>query len=76
MQDTTLAPARRATPTPIGNFGRLRRAASSLFQVLLTWQERERQRRHLQGLDERMLKDIGLSRADVENEATKPFWRL
>jgi uncharacterized protein YjiS (DUF1127 family) len=26
-------------------------------------------------LDDRMLRDIGLARADVENEAGKPFWR-
>jgi len=44
--------------------------------LLLTWQERARQRRHLRSLDDHMLRDIGLSRADVEGEAGKPFWRL
>jgi uncharacterized protein YjiS (DUF1127 family) len=43
--------------------------------VLLTWVERARQRRRLGQLSNHMLKDIGLSRADVEIEAAKPFWR-
>ncbi len=42
---------------------------------LLNWHERARQRRELQGLSDQMLRDIGLSRADVEAEASKPFWR-
>ncbi len=45
-----------------------------LFDGLLTWQERYETRRHLRRLDDRMLKDIGLSRADVEMESAKPFW--
>jgi uncharacterized protein YjiS (DUF1127 family) len=47
-----------------------------IFDLLLTWHERARQRRHLRSLDDHMLRDIGLSRADVEGEAEKPFWRL
>ena len=34
-----------------------------------------RQRRALLALDERMLKDIGISRADALQEGRKPFWR-
>jgi len=44
------------------------------LDLLLTWQERANERRHLQQLDERMLRDLGLSRADVTSEASKPFW--
>jgi uncharacterized protein YjiS (DUF1127 family) len=44
-------------------------------EVLLTWLERTRQRRQLGQLSPHMLKDIGLSRADVEAEVTKPFWQ-
>ena len=36
---------------------------------------RHRARLHLQTLDDRMLKDLGLSRADVSRESGKPFWR-
>ena len=76
MQDTTLVHGDRASPTPIGVFARLCRGASALFRLLLVWQDRERQRRHLRGLDDRLLKDMGLSRADVAHEAAKPFWRV
>ncbi|MEE4376986.1 MAG: DUF1127 domain-containing protein [Candidatus Competibacteraceae bacterium] len=44
--------------------------------VLGVWWERARQRRALMGLDDRMRKDIGVSRADVMHEVSKPFWRL
>ena len=43
--------------------------------ALLAWQYRAHERSHLMTLDDRMLRDIGLARADVENEAAKPFWR-
>jgi uncharacterized protein YjiS (DUF1127 family) len=36
---------------------------------------RHRSRVYLQSLDDRMLKDLGLSRADVVRESSKPFWR-
>jgi uncharacterized protein YjiS (DUF1127 family) len=48
---------------------------SQAVEVLLTWFERIRQRRHLGQLSDHMLKDIGLSRAEVESETAKPFWR-
>jgi uncharacterized protein YjiS (DUF1127 family) len=51
------------------------RAISGAGEALLTWQERARQRRALADLDDRMLDDIGLRRADVAQEAMKPFWR-
>jgi uncharacterized protein YjiS (DUF1127 family) len=43
--------------------------------VLCTWQHRRRSRRALRQLEERMLKDIGLSREAAAREASKPFWR-
>jgi uncharacterized protein YjiS (DUF1127 family) len=42
---------------------------------LLLWAERSGQRHRLAELDDHMLRDIGLSRADVMAEATKPFWQ-
>jgi uncharacterized protein YjiS (DUF1127 family) len=38
--------------------------------------ERSRQRRQLAELDDYMLRDIGLSRADVASESRKHFWQL
>lgn len=37
--------------------------------------ERRRQRRHLLGLDDRSLADIGISRREALEEARKPFWK-
>ena len=49
-------------------FGRLAR-------TLLTWQTRTTERNHLAGLDNRLLADMGMTRADAAFEAAKPFWR-
>ncbi len=38
------------------------------------WQ-RQRQRSRLLELDDRLLKDIGISRVDAMGEGGKPFWR-
>ena len=46
-----------------------------LVTLLLTWQQRARDRRQLESLSDHMLRDIGLTRADVFAEASKPFWR-
>jgi uncharacterized protein YjiS (DUF1127 family) len=43
--------------------------------LLATWRQRATDRRQLQKLDDHLLRDIGLSRADVEFEVAKPFWR-
>jgi uncharacterized protein YjiS (DUF1127 family) len=42
--------------------------------VIVGWFERSRQRRALATLDDRLLRDIGLTRAEAQREATKPFW--
>ena len=39
------------------------------------WHERWRQRQALLRLDDHLLKDIGVSRAEAEEEAVKPFWK-
>jgi uncharacterized protein YjiS (DUF1127 family) len=39
------------------------------------WQDRRAGRRRLMTLDDRALKDIGLSRSAAEEEYRKPFWR-
>ncbi len=43
--------------------------------VLKAWHDRYTQRRELLQLDDRLLDDIGLTRADAEAEAGKPFWK-
>ena len=43
--------------------------------LLATWRRRAADRQQLCGLDDSMLRDVGLSRADVEVEFSKPFWR-
>jgi uncharacterized protein YjiS (DUF1127 family) len=48
--------------------------AVRLLATLFRWHERARQRRELYALDDRMLKDIGITRVDVEREAGKHFW--
>ena len=50
-------------------------SAAVVIEDVLAWVERARQRRQLGELSDHMLKDIGLTRADVEAEVTKPFWR-
>nr|WP_319250103.1 DUF1127 domain-containing protein [uncultured Celeribacter sp.] len=50
------------------------RRAPSFFQRLFGLREIARQRRALANLSDEQLKDIGLSRADVEREAERPFW--
>ena len=46
-----------------------------VYEQVLSWLERMHQRRQLAQLSDHMLKDIGLTRADVEAEISKPFWR-
>lgn len=49
-------------------------AAVWLMHVLLRWLELAQQRRRLLALDDRMLKDIGITRAEAMQEGTRPFW--
>jgi uncharacterized protein YjiS (DUF1127 family) len=46
-----------------------------LFDAALDWRMRSRGRRTLLELDDRMLRDLGLTRGEAYREATKPFWR-
>ena len=39
------------------------------------WRRRSRERAQLAELDDRMLRDIGLTHADREFLANKPFWK-
>lgn len=48
---------------------------AALAQVAGVWMQRAVERRALASLDERLLSDIGVTRADAALEMDKPFWR-
>ena len=50
-------------------FGIVGRAIATVRE----WQTRAEQRAHLLELDQHLLDDVGLTRADVLSEASKPF---
>ncbi|MGH7039783.1 MAG: DUF1127 domain-containing protein [Stellaceae bacterium] len=43
--------------------------------TLREWHRRSRDRERLAHFDDRMLRDIGLTHADADRLANKPFWR-
>jgi uncharacterized protein YjiS (DUF1127 family) len=54
------------------------RPASILLRALAlfgTWRQRVRDRRALALMDERSLRDLGLTRSEMFDEVRKPFWR-
>lgn len=60
FRETRYAPAPRPRP--------------SLWLRLLAWQRVARERRRLLDLDDRILKDIGVTREQAQYEALRPFW--
>ena len=46
-----------------------------LFDAICHYQKRHCSRQRLLMLDDHLLKDIGLSRADVQRESSKSFWK-
>ena len=54
---------------------RLWRGLARAAEFLWRCHDRARKRRILESLDDGMLHDLGLSRADVMRETTKHFWR-
>jgi len=53
----------------------LQQAVQATYATLLQWNDRQAQRHHLRELDDRLLRDMGLSKEEVWQEAQKPFWR-
>jgi len=47
----------------------------TISEALREWRHRSRSRAALASLDDRMLKEIGITRIDVWREVNKPFWR-
>lgn len=64
-----------AQQAPVSFWRSLLRAPARMIDTLLLWQERAAERAHLASLDDRALRDVGLSRVDVERESSLPFWR-
>jgi uncharacterized protein YjiS (DUF1127 family) len=63
------------------SFGAIKLAGSRAGATLATavvavldWQRRANERHVLMTLDQRMLRDIGVSPSDADREARKPFW--
>ena len=54
---------------------RLKTMLKPVFTTLRHWRRRSRERAELARLDDRMLRDIGVTRCDVWREINKPFWR-
>ncbi len=67
-----------AIPNPRLPLSRLggRNKLVALIQRLVAWQRRMAERYTLAELDDFLLEDIGLTRADVARELRKPFWTV
>jgi uncharacterized protein YjiS (DUF1127 family) len=50
-------------------------AAHWVMATLREWGRRSREREQVSHMDERMLKDIGITRAEALRLSSKPFWR-
>ena len=69
----SLEAGRIALPTPSQITAR--NALRGLLHTVSVWRARARQRDTLSMLDDHILRDIGLTRADVDRETMKSFWR-
>lgn len=52
------------------------RTLARLVERVISWYRGYRDRRLLAGMDDRMLRDIGIDRATAGSERTTWFWRL
>jgi len=78
--NTATTHTRLAAPVPLlGSQGWIRPPApddaGGLIGLLREWLQRSRMREQISELDEHLLKDIGLTPADVRFEAGKHFWQ-
>ena len=58
-----------------GNRSYLQEGLINLFDLVQNWTDRHRTRGRLYQMPDYMLRDIGVSRSEVESEFNKPFWR-
>jgi uncharacterized protein YjiS (DUF1127 family) len=59
-----------AVPRPRPSVG-----LGTLFALIRVWRRRRRERAYLLTLDDRCLRDIGITRWDAAREYEKPFWK-
>jgi uncharacterized protein YjiS (DUF1127 family) len=64
-------PIRRASPWATAIAAAILRVADGLA----FYRQHLRERRALDRMDDHMLRDIGIRRADIGREANSPFWR-
>jgi uncharacterized protein YjiS (DUF1127 family) len=69
------APQRRFSPVPHGTRGAMSGIAGRVLATVREWRRRAHDRAELAKLDDRMLRDIGLTPTDAEFLSSKPFWR-
>lgn len=48
---------------------------NQLTKTVSTWRTRNRDRIYLAKMNDRLLRDIGMTRTEAENEANKYFWQ-
>ena len=73
---TSRSPARIPQETQRqASLHRLSGFLSAVRATLREWRRRRNGRLELARFDERMLRDIGLTRVDAQYEVNKPFWR-
>jgi uncharacterized protein YjiS (DUF1127 family) len=58
-----------------GFVSHLIRLPVTLIRGLYTWQQRVEERNRIRHLDDRLLADMGMERADAERLTSLPFWR-
>ena len=64
----------RKAPAPVSLGQLLSRGIGRAGNQIQLWNQQQRQRRDLAGLDAHLLADIGIKREAAEHEAAKPFW--
>ena len=75
LAEVGLSPVLGAPVPSVGPRADWGSAMRRVWAVLAYWLDRSRQRHRLLSLDDRMLSDIGISRADAEWEYRKWFWQ-
>ena len=60
--------------SPVSLSTRLSDTLSGMLTTLDLWYQRQQQRRQLDMLDDRLLRDIGIDRASAREEASRRFW--